>query len=147
MDLRLDEKGIARIEKLSLDAYNENDVLIAAIERYYERTGHYPDRPLADQRKMQKLTKRRNTKVTLTGVAVKRAFALVKQKYGLGLITNKLDETTRRSIALSIIAMNLDRICRSPLCLFYDIVISKYKQHGFMLIFIQNSNAENLAYC
>ena len=43
MDLSLDEKGMARIEKLSFDAYNESDVLIAAAERYFERTGHYPE--------------------------------------------------------------------------------------------------------
>ena len=49
MDLSLDEKGMARIEKLSFDAYNESDVLIAAAERYYERTGHYPERILADK--------------------------------------------------------------------------------------------------
>ena len=30
MDLSLDEKGMARIEKMSFDAYNESDVLIAA---------------------------------------------------------------------------------------------------------------------
>ena len=40
MDLILDEKGMARIAKLSFDAYNESDVLIAAAERYLERTGH-----------------------------------------------------------------------------------------------------------
>lgn len=32
---------MARIEKMSFDAYNESDVLIAAVERYFERTGHY----------------------------------------------------------------------------------------------------------
>ena len=40
MDLSLDEKGMARIEKISFDAYNESDVLIAAAERYFERTGY-----------------------------------------------------------------------------------------------------------
>ena len=49
MDLSLDEKGMARIEKMSFDAYNESDVLIAAVERYFERTGHYPERILADK--------------------------------------------------------------------------------------------------
>lgn len=49
MDLSLDEKGMARIEKISFDAYNESDVLIAAVERYFERTGHYSERILADK--------------------------------------------------------------------------------------------------
>ena len=80
-------------------------------------------------------------------IAVERAFALAKQKYGLGLITSRLDKTTRCSIALSVIAMNVDRLCRSLLRLFYDIVFSRYKQHEFMLILIQNNNVENLVCC
>ena len=40
---------MARLEKFSYDAYNESDVLIGAIERYRERTGHYPERALADK--------------------------------------------------------------------------------------------------
>ena len=48
-DLSLDEKGMARIEKLSFDAYSESDVLIVAVERYVERTGYYPERILADK--------------------------------------------------------------------------------------------------
>ena len=44
LDLSIDENGMARLEKLSFDAYNESDVLIGAIERYRERTGHYPER-------------------------------------------------------------------------------------------------------
>ena len=44
LDMSIDEKGIARLEKLSFDAYNEEDVLIIAIENYRTRTGHYPER-------------------------------------------------------------------------------------------------------
>ena len=80
-------------------------------------------------------------------IAVERAFALAKQKYGLGLITSRLDATTRSSIALSVIAMNVDRICRFLLRLFYDIVISRYKQHEFMLIFIQNTHKKESVSC
>lgn len=43
-------------------------------------------------------------------VEVERAFSLAKRRYGLGLITAKLDTTTRSSIALSIIAMNVNRL-------------------------------------
>lgn len=46
-------------------------------------------------------------------VAVEWAFALAKSKYGLGLITSKLNQTTRSSIVLSVVAMNVDRIYRS----------------------------------
>lgn len=40
---------MARSEKLSFDACNESDVLKAAPENYRERTGHYPERALADR--------------------------------------------------------------------------------------------------
>ena len=165
MDLSLDEKGMARIEKLSFDAYNESDVLIAAAERYYERTGHYPERILADKiyRNRNNLSYCREHGIRLSGpalgrpkknagtdkkteyrdnadrVAVERAFVLAKQKYGLGLITSRLDATTRCSIALSVIAMNVDRLCRLLLHFFSDIIFSRYKQHEFMLILIQNT--------
>lgn len=173
MDLSLDEKGMARIEKMSFDAYNESDVLIAAVDRYFERIGHYPERILADKiyRNRNNLAYCREHGIRLSGpslgrpkknagsdkkveykdnadrIAVERAFVLAKQKYGLGLITSRLDETTRCSIALSVIAMNVDRICRSLLSLFYNIVFSRYRQHEFMLIFIQNNNMENLVCC
>ncbi len=49
LDMSIDEKGPARLEKLSFDAYNESDVLINAVERYRVRTGRYPERVLADQ--------------------------------------------------------------------------------------------------
>lgn len=172
MDLSLDEKGMARIEKISFDAYNESDVLIAAVERYFERTGHYSERILADKiyrnrnnlayckergirlsepargrlKKNAGTDKKVEYKDNADRIAVERAFALAKQKYGLGLIASRLDETTKSSIALSIITMNVERICRFILRLFYDIVFSRYRQHEFMLILIQN-NMENLVCC
>ena len=66
-------------------------------------------------------------------VAVEWAFALAKSKYGLGLIISKLDQTTGSSIVLSVVAMNMDRIYRSLLRLIVDIMLSRDKQHGFML--------------
>lgn len=48
LDLSIDDNGMARIKKQSFDAYNESDVLIGAVENYYERTGRYPKRVLAD---------------------------------------------------------------------------------------------------
>ena len=40
-------------------------------------------------------------------IEVERGFSLAKRCYGLGRITTKLDTTTRSSIALSILAMNV----------------------------------------
>mgnify|MGYP000417626128 FL=1 len=48
-DVSIDEKGHARLEKLSFDAYNENTIFVDAMNRYKERTGHYPKRVLVDQ--------------------------------------------------------------------------------------------------
>lgn len=42
-------------------------------------------------------------------------------------------ENTRSSIVLSIVAMNVDRIYRSLLRIIFDIVLSRYAQHEFML--------------
>ena len=47
--MSIDEKGMARLERLSFDTYNESDVLFSAIEGYYKLTGHYPERVLVDQ--------------------------------------------------------------------------------------------------
>jgi hypothetical protein len=41
---------MARIERISFDAYNECDVLIQAVKNYKARTGHYPERVLVDQK-------------------------------------------------------------------------------------------------
>lgn len=34
---------------MSFDDYNESDVLIVAVDSYFERAGHYPERALADK--------------------------------------------------------------------------------------------------
>ncbi len=48
-------------------------------------------------------------------VEVERFFSLAKRGYELGRIMTKLDVTTRSSIALSILAMNVARIVDSSL--------------------------------
>lgn len=48
-DLSLDSEGYGRIEKISFEAYNESTCLKEAAKRFRERTGHYPERILADQ--------------------------------------------------------------------------------------------------
>lgn len=45
-------------------------------------------------------------------IEVERAFSLAKRSFGLGLITTRLENTTRSSIVLSVIAMNVDRLTR-----------------------------------
>lgn len=142
LDLSIDEYGMARIEKQSFDAYNESDVLTGAVQRYYERTGHYPERVLADKiyRNRNNLRFCKEHGIRLSGPAlgrpkknpdedqktiytdavdrieVERRFSLAKRCYGLGLIRTKLDTTTKSSISLSIIAMNVDRLTAIIFC-------------------------------
>jgi IS5 family transposase len=136
LDMSIDDHSMARIEKLSFDAYNESDVLIGAIENYHNRTGRYPERVLADKiyRNRKNLAYCKEHGIRLSGPAlgrpkkdptedrkitygdavdrieVERDFSLAKRCYGLGLIRTKLDTTTRSSICLSIIAMNVGRL-------------------------------------
>lgn len=131
--------GFVRIERLSFDAFNESEDLILAVERYRERTGHYPERVLADQiyrnRKNRKFCQ--DHQVRLSGpklgrpkqdqtidkkieyqdnrdrIQVERDFSLAKRRHGLGLIRTRLAETTLSTIALSIVSLNLSKIQRS----------------------------------
>ena len=48
-DVSVDEKGHARLKKISFTPYHEGFVLKDAVERYRKRTGHYPKRILADR--------------------------------------------------------------------------------------------------
>ena len=149
LDMSFDEKGIARLEKLSFDAYNEQDVLVTAIENYRKRAGHYPERVLVDQiyrnQKNRAYCKSKNIRISgkalgrpkkdptpeekkiahqdnTDRIEVERGFSLAKRCFGMGLITTKLDITTRSSIALSILAMNISNMARAfLLSIFYPI--------------------------
>ena len=136
LDMSVDEHGMARLEKLSFDAYNESDVLKTALENYRERTGHYPERVLADQiyrnrdninickkwhirlsgkalgrpKKIPAVDKKTEYQDNVDRIEVERKFSLAKRKFGLGLIRTKLENTTKSSILLAIIAMNVDRL-------------------------------------
>lgn len=47
-DLSIDN-SFARVEKLSFDPYNEGEVLISAVAKYYKRNSRYPERVLVDK--------------------------------------------------------------------------------------------------
>ena len=155
-DLSLDEKGLGRIEKLSFDAYNESDVLVDAAERYKDRTGRYPERILADKiyrnrinlqyckehgirlsgpslgrpKKDQRADKKLEYIDNADRVAVERAFSLAKRAYSMGLIRTKLDRTTKSSIALSILAMNIDHLTVVSLCQYMIMIFSRFDLHS-----------------
>ena len=136
-DLSLDTEGYGRIERISFEAYNESTCLQDAAERFRERTGHYPERILADQiyrtrenRKyckehgirlsgpklgrpeavISQTEKKKAYKDNTDRIEVERAFSLGKRCYGMGLIVTKLETTQLTSIALSVFVMNLFKI-------------------------------------
>src|SRR5215469_11376372 len=128
--------GYGRIERLSFDAFNESEDLVIAIEKYKERAGAYPERVLADRiyRNKNNLAYCKEHGIRLLGprlgrpskdaisnkkierqdqkdrIEIERAFSLAKGRCGLGCIRTKLEETTRSSIILSIITMNIYKI-------------------------------------
>lgn len=155
LDISIDSDGYARIEKTSFTAYNESGCLKDAVERFKERTGHYPERVLADQiyrtRENRSFCKEKG--IRLSGpklgrpnpataktdkkkeyqdntdrIEVEREFSREKRCYGMGRIVTKLEETQLTSIALSVFVANLFKIQRRILCaLFYQYKIFKLK--------------------
>lgn len=130
--------GFVRLENTSFDAYNESGNLQAIIERYYGRTGHYPERALADKiyrtRDNLKFCKQRGIRLSgkplgrppkdfkpdkklqrvdeIERIEVERKFSHAKGSFGLGLIRSRLQNTSKTTISLSIIALNLAFIRR-----------------------------------
>ena len=137
-DLSVDDSGLGRIEKISYDAYNESTVLVEAVERFRERTDHYPERLLADQiyrtrdnrnfcklhgirlsgpklgrpsiTKQSAKEKKQEYQDNTDRIEVERSFSLSKRCYGMDLIRTKLYDTTLTSIALSVFVTNLFKI-------------------------------------
>lgn len=139
-DVSIDEKGHARLERLSFDPYNESTVLVDAMERYKERTGHYPKRVLVDQ--IYRTRDNHRYHITMSGprlgrpakdknssreeyqdnvdrIEVERFFSTGKRCNGAGLIMTKLEETTLSSIALSVLVTNLFAVDLSGIFLLY----------------------------
>ena len=135
-DVSIDEKGHARLEKISFDPYNESTILIDVLERYKARTGHYPARILVDQiyRTRKNLDYCKKLGIRMSGpklgrpssdtaknkeaakteyqdnkdrIEVERFFSLEKGSNGAGLVMTKLEETTLSSIAMSVFVTNL----------------------------------------
>ena len=135
-DVSVDEKGHARLEKISFDAYNECTVFKDVLERYRERTGHYPKRVLVDQvyrtKENREYCEQRGVKMSGRGpgrpptdakerrkaerierkddvdrIEVERFFSRDKRCFCAGLVMTKLSKTTLGSIALSVLVANL----------------------------------------
>lgn len=128
LEVSIDEEGYGRIEKVSFEAYNESSNLKEVVERYKRRTGHYPERVLADQiyRTRENRSYCKKHGIRLSGpklgrpsagseankkqeyqdntdrIEIERYFSRSKRCYGRGCIVTKLEETQLISIALSV---------------------------------------------
>lgn len=145
-DLSIDECRLGRIEKITFDAYNEQETLQKAVESYRQRTGHYPERVLADQIYRNKANRRYCAEhgIRMSGpklgrpsahpspeerhtayqdntdrIEIERSFSLSKRCYGLGLIRTRLEETSYGAVGLSILVTNLFRILDRYCLLFF----------------------------
>ena len=136
MDISVDTENNSRIEYYSYEAYNESGHLIDAVEGYYARTGHFPERVLADQIYRNKKNRRycevRNIRLSgpklgrpskeeseskqhrkqthqdmIDRIEVERHFSRTKRCFGLDLIMEKLEETVGCSAALGILLDNI----------------------------------------
>lgn len=128
----IDGKGHARLEKVSIEPYNENGIFQDAMNRYKERTGNYPKRVLVDQiyRTRENHSFCRENHIVMSGPKLgrpskdnngrkkeyrdntgrmrsKRFFRTGKCHGGAGMIRTQLGETALSSIAMSVLAANL----------------------------------------
>ena len=132
-------EGFTRLEYLSFEAYNEATTLRHTVERYRERTGHYPARVLADKiyrnranlafckehhihlsgpalgrpKKDEQPDKKQNYTDECERIEVERRFSLAKRKCSLGLVSAKLKDTAFHCIAMSIVVLNLRKLMLS----------------------------------
>ena len=131
-------EGFSFLDRLSWNAYNENEDLKSQIETFKQRFGHYPESVHADQiyrsRENRAFCKERG--IRLSGkplgrppkdekknkeqakqfrqdeairVAVEGKFGQGKRRFGLGRIMAKLSETSESVIALIFLIMNLEK--------------------------------------
>ena len=136
LHLSIDDRGFARIEHLSFDAYNEGPMLIQALEAYKYRNGHYPARVLVDQiyrttdnitfckkngirisgpklgRPAKDKTKRKSDKKisdqdNVDRIQIERFFSTAKRKNGMGLIDRKREDSSLMTIAFSVLVTNI----------------------------------------
>ena len=125
----------------------ESTCLQDAVNAYYERTGYYPERVLADQiyrtrdnrafcqkhgirlsgpklgrpsKETTKTDKQIEYQDNTDRIEVERRFSLTKRCYGMGKIVTRLEDTQLTSIALSVFVANIVRMQQRILsALFY----------------------------
>ena len=165
-DVSIDEKGHARLEKISFEPYNECGVFKDAVKRYRERTGHYPKRALVDQiyrtRENRAFCKEHGISMSGRGpgrppkddvqnrrteardekdrIEVERFFSRDKRTCGAALIVTRLEQTSLASIALSVFVANLFGI---PACGFFVLYFLDTQDAPWKWHFLEFSEADD----
>ena len=105
-----------RLDKHSLDAYNESELLQEKIENYRERHGFYPERVLADKiyRNRKNIDFCKKHSIQLSGPALGRPKkdAIVDKKQEYADICERVE--VKKSLALP--NENLEWGCLEPIC-------------------------------
>ena len=159
-DVSIDEKGHARLEKVTFDPYNESTIFKDVMERYYQRTGHYPKRVLVDQiyRTKENRAYCKEHNIDMSGpklgrppkgktgltqdekqdnkdrIEVERFFSLDKRCNGAGLIMTKLEETSLSTIALTVLVTNL---FATPMDTFFVFYFAEVTEAGGLCHFLE----------
>jgi hypothetical protein len=138
-------EGIARVDQIDFNAFNESQGLPAQIEAYKALYGYYPALVLADKiywtRANRKYLKDRN--IDIGGVPLGRKkeqskhererqrkrnnkrsevegkFGQAKRKYGLDDVMTRLPETIKAEIHLTFLSLNLIKMVKTTLFLFF----------------------------
>ena len=143
--------GYAIIDKLGWNAYNEESLLIPAVEEYKARYGYYPEAVLADKifRNRENLAYCKKWGIRLSGPrlgrppketdksvlrqqrqdasrrnAIEGKFGEGKTGYGLDRIMARLKDSSETVIAMSFFCMNLGRRLRDFLRFFLSFIFS-----------------------
>ena len=140
--------GYVFLERLSWEAYNEGKDLIDTIERYRQRFGYYPKSAHADKiyrnRENLKFCKshgirlsgpplgrppkefgerrelqRQSRKDEIARIPVEGKFGNGKRRYNLDCIKEKLQDTSETKIGVIVLLMNLEKIMRDLLFVFF----------------------------
>lgn len=152
--------GFSFLDQLQWEAYNEGTMLIDSIEKYKQRHGFYPKEVLADQiycnrnnrRCLKELGIRLMAKPLGRPSAVNREhvrpgernpiegkFGQAKNKYGLGRIRARLNNTSESWIASIIMVLNLVKLAgQVPIAIIEKLLhfLFKYElQKNYALLF------------
>lgn len=147
--------GYAFMEHLSFDNYNEGTTLIASVENFKQRFGHYPEAVLADKiyRNRDNIAYCKEHNIRLSGPplgrpvkdpellrqqyhqerqdaslrnAVEGKFGEGKRFYGLNRIMARLQTTTETVIAMQLLVMNLEKRLRSLFIQIFKVLLKRY---------------------